>query len=50
MLRESPRSSHDGLTSPGRRLLLTGLSFHSLTEAQVVEHILTTSRAKHCNA
>jgi N-acetylglucosaminyldiphosphoundecaprenol N-acetyl-beta-D-mannosaminyltransferase len=44
MLRETPRFSHDGLSSPGRRALLTGLSFHSLTEAQVVEHILTTSR------
>jgi N-acetylglucosaminyldiphosphoundecaprenol N-acetyl-beta-D-mannosaminyltransferase len=45
MLREPPRSLHAALSRPGSRTLLAGLGFNSLTEAQVVEHILAASRA-----
>ena len=45
MLREPPRSLHAAVSRPGGRALLAGLGFNSLTEAQVVEHILAASRA-----
>jgi N-acetylglucosaminyldiphosphoundecaprenol N-acetyl-beta-D-mannosaminyltransferase len=45
MLREPSPSLDDGVSRPGGRALLAGLQFHSLTEAQVVERIVTASRA-----
>jgi N-acetylglucosaminyldiphosphoundecaprenol N-acetyl-beta-D-mannosaminyltransferase len=45
MLREFPHSPNQSASRPGRPAVLAGLSFHRLTEAQVVEHILTASRA-----
>ncbi len=44
MLREPPPSLDDGVSRPGGRALLAGLHFHTLTEAQVVERIVTASR------
>jgi len=44
MLREPFSSLDDGVSRPGGRALLAGLRFHALTEAQVVERILTASR------
>lgn len=45
MLRESRRPPGDGTGGPAGRALLAGLDFHRFTEAQVVEHIVTASRA-----
>jgi len=44
MLREPSPSLDDGVSRPGGRALLAGLHFNSLTEAQVVERIVTASR------
>jgi N-acetylglucosaminyldiphosphoundecaprenol N-acetyl-beta-D-mannosaminyltransferase len=45
MLREFPRSPDGGTDGPDGGPLLAGLGFHRLTEAQVVEHIMTASLA-----
>ncbi len=45
MLREFLRSSDGAPAGPDGRSLLAGLGFHRLTEAQVVEHIVTASLA-----
>lgn len=45
MLREFPSSPHYNPRGPGRPAVLAGLTFHRLTEAQVVDHILTASQA-----
>jgi N-acetylglucosaminyldiphosphoundecaprenol N-acetyl-beta-D-mannosaminyltransferase len=44
MLHEPPFPLDDSVSRPGGRALLAGLSFHSLTEEQVVKHIVTASR------
>lgn len=44
MLREPSPSLDDGVSRPDGRALLAGLHFHSLTEAQVVDRIVTASR------
>jgi N-acetylglucosaminyldiphosphoundecaprenol N-acetyl-beta-D-mannosaminyltransferase len=44
MLREFPSSPQHNPSRPGRPAVLAGLSFHRLSEAQVVHHIVTASQ------